>query len=616
MIKRYFATKDNTITNAFEENLKTRATGSNMGASDTLEVFSIYGQASSASSEKARIIMEFDTTQISTDRSSGDLPASGSVSFYLKLSDVTHSQTVPREYVLSVNAINGSWQEGYGLDMDNYQDLTRTNIGSNWINASNIHAAATATVTVVNEGWVEVGDTISLIAADGTVVVCTMHASTTTSTAQTTAVQAARNGANTTAVAAEIATAINYSSYFAATNTDNVVNITQSSTGFGGNTAITITEGGAIGFGKTNFTGGTGQWSSEGADFYTDNSSSFTQTFTSGLEDLEVDITPLVEQWVNSAGNILGSKTNNGLMIKLSPTYEDASKSYYTKKFFGRESEFFFKRPVLEARYDDTIKDNRGRFFLKNSILSSDNDNTNTLYYYNYVRNRLRNIPGRTNHTTFVYAKFFTGSATLPGSEIKVQDSSGASMYTITGGYHDTGIYSCSVMITGSHSTIYDVWYRSTTSHVAHESFFTGSISTNTHSGLSYTNTENYVLSMPALKEEYRRGQKPKLRLYAREKNWSPNIYTLASRSSVNSLLFNSASYQVRRSIDDYVVIDYGTGSLKQTGLSYDISGNYFYLDTNTFEAGYKYDIYYSIFDEDSDTYIEQPYKFRFRVVD
>ena len=171
-------------------------------------------------------------------------------------------------------------------------------------------------------------------------------------------------------------------------------------------------------------------------------------------------------------------------------------------------------------------------------------------------------------------------------------------------------------MITGSHSTIYDVWYRSTTSHVAHESFFTGSISTNTHSGLSYTNTENYVLSMPALKEEYRRGQKPKLRLYAREKNWSPNIYTLASRSSVNSLLFNSASYQVRRSIDDYVVIDYGTGSLKQTGLSYDISGNYFYLDTNTFEAGYKYDIYYSIFDEDSDTYIEQPYKFRFRVVD
>ena len=62
MIKRFYATKDNTITNAFQENLTTRATGSNMGASDILEVFSIYGQASSTSSELARTLIEFDPT--------------------------------------------------------------------------------------------------------------------------------------------------------------------------------------------------------------------------------------------------------------------------------------------------------------------------------------------------------------------------------------------------------------------------------------------------------------------------------------------------------------------------------------------------------------------------
>ena len=48
-VKRYFANKDNTITDAFEANLVTRGTGSNMGASDILEVFSIYGQANSSS---------------------------------------------------------------------------------------------------------------------------------------------------------------------------------------------------------------------------------------------------------------------------------------------------------------------------------------------------------------------------------------------------------------------------------------------------------------------------------------------------------------------------------------------------------------------------------------
>ena len=87
-IKRYYATKDNTITNAFKSNLSTRGTGSNMGAADVLEVFSIFGQASSSSglsSELSRVLVEFNTDEISSDRSSGVIPASGSVSFYFKL---------------------------------------------------------------------------------------------------------------------------------------------------------------------------------------------------------------------------------------------------------------------------------------------------------------------------------------------------------------------------------------------------------------------------------------------------------------------------------------------------------------------------------------------------
>ena len=47
-IKRYFASKDNTITNAFAENLTTRGTGSNMGAADILETFVIHGQTSAS----------------------------------------------------------------------------------------------------------------------------------------------------------------------------------------------------------------------------------------------------------------------------------------------------------------------------------------------------------------------------------------------------------------------------------------------------------------------------------------------------------------------------------------------------------------------------------------
>ena len=50
-IKRYIASADTTITNAYEENLTTRASQTNMGAADILETFVIYGQASSTSVE-------------------------------------------------------------------------------------------------------------------------------------------------------------------------------------------------------------------------------------------------------------------------------------------------------------------------------------------------------------------------------------------------------------------------------------------------------------------------------------------------------------------------------------------------------------------------------------
>jgi hypothetical protein len=110
-IKRYFATKDNTITNAFKSNLVTRGTGSNMGESDILEVFSIHGQASSSSglsSELSRVILEFDTADVASDRSSGALPESGSVSFFLKMFNAKHGQTLPKNYTLEIKAITGS----------------------------------------------------------------------------------------------------------------------------------------------------------------------------------------------------------------------------------------------------------------------------------------------------------------------------------------------------------------------------------------------------------------------------------------------------------------------------------------------------------------------------
>ena len=122
-IKRYYATKDNTITNAFKSSLQTRGVSGNMGQSDILEVFSIYAQVSSStglSSELSRVLIEFDTAAINSDRSTGVIPASGSVNFFLKMYDAEHTQTTPKNYTLLVQPISQSWNEGLGLDMEEY----------------------------------------------------------------------------------------------------------------------------------------------------------------------------------------------------------------------------------------------------------------------------------------------------------------------------------------------------------------------------------------------------------------------------------------------------------------------------------------------------------------
>ena len=131
-IRRFIANKDNTITNAFKANLTTRGTRGNMGASDILELFSIFAQASSSSLEQARTLVEFPVSQIHHSRLLGEIPSSGSVSFKLKLFNAPHGEYNPSDFTVSVLPVSSSWSEGNGLDMEESSDVGV----SNWISSS------------------------------------------------------------------------------------------------------------------------------------------------------------------------------------------------------------------------------------------------------------------------------------------------------------------------------------------------------------------------------------------------------------------------------------------------------------------------------------------------
>tara|TARA_Y100000593_G_scaffold19326_1_gene38506 strand:+ start:2064 stop:3608 length:1545 start_codon:yes stop_codon:yes gene_type:complete len=507
-IKKYFSTADNTITNAFQEGMVTRGTGSNMGQGDILEVFSIYGQSglTPKTSELSRILIQFPTTTMATDRTNGTIPASGSVNFYLNLYNAEHRQTTPRSYALTVNAISSSWEEGYGVDMQTYEDLTHDRIGSNWIQAR-------ASASVSDDG----------------------------------------------------------------------------------------------------------KWASEGGDIYTDTSSSFEQSFDTGLENISLDITTLVEQWINSGGNVLGSKSNYGLLIKLSSSYEASSSanptgaqiSYYTKKFFSRSSEFFLKRPTIEARWDSSERDNRGNFYYSSSLAPAE-DNLNSLYMYNYIRGNLQDIAGQS--TSLPTLKLYYSSGSVPeGSARGFLNSSNTAVTSLEASRQSKGVYKATLAATSSITTttypyLVDVWT-------------TGGVEVHTGSAISpkkfsFSNAnpdKRYVVSVPNMKQKYYKSQTERFRLFVREKNWSPNIYTKAV-SSPENILIQSASYKLIRTADDQIVINYGTASTKHTMMSYDVSGNYFDLDMSMLEPGYIYGLKFSFYEDAISSFIEQPYIFKFRV--
>jgi len=484
-IRRYKATADNTIANGYQENLGTRATGSNTGQADVSEVYSIYGRATTSSAEVSRILTKFDVDAISSDRTAGVVPASGSVSFYLRLYNAETSKTVARNFDLVVSAVSRSWTEGDGLDLENYKDIGK----SNWISASSTVA-----------------------------------------------------------------------------------------------------------------------WTTEGGDYHT--LPVFEQNFETGLEDLEIDVTSLVEQW------IAGTKTNYGFGIQLTSSQEassstnlvGATSSYYTKRFFARGTQYFFKKPVIEARWNSSTQDDRGDFHYSSSLAPA-SDNLNTIYLYNYVRGQLTNIPGI--GTGEIYVDLYSGSAndSAPsGSTLSQCISTPA-----TGGYVSTGIYSCSICITAAAtpiSTLYDVWYSGSTQ------YFTGTIKpTVLRAQGASTGNSRRIAKIKNLRAKYFSEEEARFNVFVRNKNWSPTIYTVAS-SVVENTIIPSASFRVYRVLDGLNVIPHGTGSDLQTILSYDVSGNYFNLDMSLLETGYEYGIKLAFYDSQRQSWIEQDQKFLFRVED
>jgi len=451
-IKRYIADKDTTITDAYKLDLTNRATDANMGASDSLEIFSIFGQANTSSLEKSRVLVSFPISDIIADRNNSKIPASGSVSFYFRLFNVKHPFSLPKDFKAIVAAVSKSWDEGYGLDMESYTDL----------------------------GW------------------------------------SANNGGQ-------------------------------------GSTWTYATSGST--------------WQNLGGDFYSGSNQIFTCSFSDGTEDINLDVTPLVENWIG------GNLPNYGFLVKLSGSFEDGtqSRSFYTKKFSARGSEFFYKKPSIEARWETVVLDDRNNFYASSSALNS-SDNTMNLYFYNKVNGRLKNIV----NNILPGIKFYSNSS--------LTEEITSSYKVITN--PEIGVYKASVAVDTTASVLYDRWYN--TSSLAN--YFSSSFDVLQRSGYDYNEEDEFIINISNLKNTYSPEETARFKIFVRAKDWQPTIYTVAYNTIENTII-TDLYYKIFRLSDNYTVLDYSTGSLAYTKTSYDSNGNYFNLDMSIIEKNYVYGV-------------------------
>jgi len=489
-IKRYIANKDTVLYNAYRPDMITRATGSNVGLADSLECFYIYGQQASASQEQAKILLDFPVSTMSTDRTAGTIPASGSCSFFLRLYNVAHAFTTPKDFILAVQPVSRSWNEGYGLDLDAYTD----NGVANWTQAASASSGYTS-------------------------------------------------------------------------------------------------------------------WTTEGGDFHTASYTpgttlpAYTVTMKEGTEDINLNITSLVEEWMAAGG--VAQRANYGLGVYMSSSITDAASSSYTKRFSARGTEYFFSRPVIEVRWDNSTKDDRTNFYASSSLATAD-DNQNGLLLYNTVRGQLKDIPDKGAGES-IYVKLYTD---LTSSIDYFPESTVHFPTAWTASWAATGIYSASVALNTSASYLYDRWYTDEDKTLCIHS---GSrITVKDSNASSYNPNNDYVISITNLKTEYSQDDVARFQMFVRTKGWNPNVYDVVQATPQHEIV-EDLYYQVNRVTDGITAVEYGTGSTNHTRCSYDASGSYFTMDMSLFESDYMYQISFAR-KKTSTEYVELNDRFKFRV--
>jgi hypothetical protein len=309
-----------------------------------------------------------------------------------------------------------------------------------------------------------------------------------------------------------------------------------------------------------------------------------TQSFSTGIEDLSIDITTIV------SATMAGLIPDEGIRIAFSGTHETDEKTRFVKRFASRHASIDRKTPRILVQYDDSVHDDHENMFF---------DLTGSLFLRSYHRGHLANITSG------------SGLSEITGDDsIRLKIKSGSWSKLLTGSQHKigtkavSGTYSASFAISSlttaltgeiksAGSGTFKLYWLSNDQTVA---YHTGSVVINTITRNSFSSVpRNLHTKIMNQKASYLSTEKIRLRVHVED--LTPLIIRPSKLPKENkSLVFRDMYYRVRDAMSNDVVIPFDESN-KSTRLSSDGSGMYFDIYMDSLTRGRNYQIDFKIND-------------------
>jgi hypothetical protein len=318
------------------------------------------------------------------------------------------------------------------------------------------------------------------------------------------------------------------------------------------------------------------------------------QTFVTGEENLELDVTEWVKAlWKNANGTV---GTNYGWALKFTAAQEGDTASYFVKRFASRHTRNPFLRPKLVATWEDYYIDDR---------LDFEADTANTVLIQNYVQGNASDF-GETPTCALTY-----GSFSSPGTVATVS----------LGGETQTGLYKSDFSAIDSEDTVLGPHLIASGSVLLQEEWklatktvYSGSIILKRPLAVATQAPRDYRFSIIDLKSTYTIHDEPVIRLFIRDRNLANESVRIPVQ--LQSQVINKVYYQIKDTNSEKILIpfsDTAADSDESTRVSADGQGMHFKFPASVLPRGRTYTIDIAYYDRGERRVYESNKAFRIK---